>query len=120
MRRGGGAFEFALTPAANSALDATRLVIGETLGNDNGENLRRIAELNERASCRCGPAVGCGRACGGVAALYGLPKAIPANSRGLPMPCPPHTALCLGPLIELIFFYMYNKPCSGVTVRIVV
>ena len=68
MRRGGGAFEFALTPAANSALDATRLVIGETLGDDDGENLRLIAELNE-LSVRQPSAVS---ELGGVAALYGL------------------------------------------------
>jgi len=68
MRRGGGEFEFALTPAANSALDATRLVIGETLGDDDGENLRLIAELNE-LSVRQPSAVS---ELGGVAALYGL------------------------------------------------
>ena len=68
MRRGGGAFEFVLTPAANSALDATRLVVGETLGDDDGENLRLIAQLNG-LSVR--PPSGVGEL-GGVAALYGL------------------------------------------------
>jgi cyclophilin family peptidyl-prolyl cis-trans isomerase len=36
MRRGGGAFEFVLTPAANPALDAERIVIGE-IENESGE-----------------------------------------------------------------------------------
>ena len=70
MRRDGGAFEFALTPAANSALDATRLVIGETLGNDDGENLRLIAELNERAVGAAAVVPLAVGELGGVAALY--------------------------------------------------
>ena len=48
MRRGGGSFEFGLTPAPNPALDATRLVIGE-VSEDEGEGeggLRLVAALN--------------------------------------------------------------------------
>ena len=41
MRRGGGEFEFVLTPAANPSLDATRIVVGEALESD-----ELIAALN--------------------------------------------------------------------------
>ena len=68
LRRGGGAFEFALTPAANPELDATRIVIGEILDDDDGASLSLIAELNDLPT-RQPSAVS---ELGGVASLYGL------------------------------------------------
>jgi len=69
MRRGGGAFEFTLTPAPNPALDATRIVIGEALSEeDGGAGLALIAALNELPT-RQPSALS---ALGGVAGLYGL------------------------------------------------
>ena len=70
MRKGGGAFEFGITPAANPALDATRIVIGEVASteDDGGASIRLIAALNELPA-RQPSAVS---ELGGVAALYGL------------------------------------------------
>lgn len=84
MRRGGGAFEFGLTPAANTALDATRIVIGEVseggeggevgegdaggAGGAGGGGLRLVAALNAMPARQ--PSVA--SELGGVAALYGL------------------------------------------------
>ena len=48
MRRGGGAFEFAITPAANPALDAERIVIGEALGPESAELIARLDALPTR------------------------------------------------------------------------
>lgn len=69
MRRGGRAFEFGLTPCANRALDATRIVVGEVLGEaDGGAGLRLLSTLNDLPA-RQPSAVS---ELGGVAALYGL------------------------------------------------
>jgi cyclophilin family peptidyl-prolyl cis-trans isomerase len=48
MRRGGGAFEFAITPAANPALDAERIVIGEVVGEGSAELIARLDALPTR------------------------------------------------------------------------
>lgn len=42
MRKGGGEFEWVLTPAANPALDSSRIVVGEVL-----ENAALVAALND-------------------------------------------------------------------------
>ncbi|EOD36140.1 hypothetical protein EMIHUDRAFT_226708 [Emiliania huxleyi CCMP1516] len=69
MRRGGRAFEFGLTPCANRALDATRIVVGEVLGEaDGGAGLRLLSTLNDLPA-RQPSAVS---ELGGVAALLGL------------------------------------------------
>ena len=68
MQRGGGAFEFVLTPAANPSLDATRIVIGEALGDDRESNLRLIAALNDLPTRKPSAMT----ELGGVASLYGL------------------------------------------------
>mmetsp|Transcript_14098 Transcript_14098/g.23402 ORF Transcript_14098/g.23402 Transcript_14098/m.23402 type:complete len:269 (+) Transcript_14098:65-871(+) len=68
MRKGGGSFEFGLTPAANPALDATRIVIGEVLADENGDNLRLIAALNDLPT-RQPSAMS---ELGGLVSLYGL------------------------------------------------
>ena len=48
MRRGGGAFEFGVTPAANPELDADRIVIGEVLGAESFELIRLLDALPTR------------------------------------------------------------------------
>lgn len=65
MRKGGGAFEFVLTPAANPKLDVTQLVIGEV---DGDEGLRLVAALNELPARQPSQL----SQLGGVASLYGL------------------------------------------------
>jgi len=65
----GGAFEFALIPRANPALDATRIVIGECLDeDDDGAGLRLIASLNALPTRQPSAAA----TLGGVASLYAL------------------------------------------------
>ena len=64
--KGGGSFEFVLTPAANPELDATRIVIG-TANLDDG-SLELISELNDLPARKPSAA----SEMGGVASLYGL------------------------------------------------
>ena len=89
MRRGGGSFEFGLTPAPNPALDATRLVIGE-VSDDEGERegegreggLRLVAALNAVPVRLPSPA----SELGGVASLYGLRLRLGPNPNPYPHP----------------------------------
>ena len=76
MRKGGNAFEFALTPAANTALDATRIVVGEALDPESAE---LIARLNALPAQQPNPA----GTLGGVAALYGLRAGLGFGLAGL-------------------------------------
>lgn len=60
MRRGGGEFEFVITPAANPALDKDRIVIGEVL-----QGLDVVAALNQvsQSSRPCPPLPALPRPC---------------------------------------------------------
>ena len=78
MRKGGGAFEFVLTPAANPALDATNIVIGEALGDVEG-GLGLIAALNELPTRQPSKI----SELGGVASLYGLRLGLGFGAAGL-------------------------------------
>jgi peptidyl-prolyl cis-trans isomerase B (cyclophilin B) len=76
MRKGGGAFEFGLTPAPNLMLDENRLVVGEAIGE---ESMWLIAELNE-VPTRQPSALS---ELGGVASLYGLRLGLGLGFAGL-------------------------------------
>ena len=76
MRKGGGAFEFGLSPAPNLMLDEDRLVVGEAIGE---ESMRLIAELNDLPT-RQPSALS---ELGGVASLYGLRLGLGLGFAGL-------------------------------------
>lgn len=79
VRKGGGEFEFALTPAPNPTLDATRIVIGAVLGDIDGASMRLVAAINDLPA-RQPSAVS---ELGGVASLYGLRVGLGLGFAGL-------------------------------------
>lgn len=79
MKRGGGAFEFALTPCPNPALDHSRIVIGEVLSDDDGAGLQLIAALNGLPTRQPSPV----SEIGGVVALYALRSFLGLGFAGL-------------------------------------